>query len=53
MGQNHSNFWKLKLSTKLEENIICPICLWEFNDKTTYKDLNCCLFGCGNETEIN
>ena len=36
MGQNHSNFWKLKLSSKLEEKIIFPICLGEFNDKINY-----------------
>ena len=53
MGKNQSHHQKLLLSTKIEENIICPICLQEFKTNITYKELNQHLFRCGNVTNRN
>ncbi len=53
MGKNQSRHQKLLLSTKIEENIICPICLQEFKTNITYKELNQHLFRCGNVTNRN
>ena len=53
MGKNHPKIKKITISTKLDENIQCPICLQEFNTNVTYKELNQHLFRCGNVTNRN